>query len=64
MRRRPANAISVYFMSQARHQSARERPVTVIIDDDSETPDGPTGISQIVWPILLHLDVNVYAYFI
>jgi hypothetical protein len=51
-------------MSQARQQSARERPVTVIIDDDSETPDGPTGISQIVWPILLHLDVNVYAYFI
>jgi hypothetical protein len=51
-------------MSQPRHQSAREGPITVIIDDDSETPAGPTGISQIVWPVPLHLDVNVYAYFI
>ncbi|XP_047060823.1 E3 ubiquitin-protein ligase complex slx8-rfp subunit slx8-like [Lolium rigidum] len=30
-------------LPQARQQSARERPVTVIIDDDSETPAGPTG---------------------
>jgi hypothetical protein len=51
-------------MSQARQQSAREEPITVIIDDDSETPAGPTGISQIVRPVPLHWDLNVYAYFI
>ena len=45
-------------MSQARQQSARAGPITVIIDDDSETTAGPTGISQFFW----HLGVNAYAY--
>jgi hypothetical protein len=34
------------WLPQARHQSAREGPITVIIDDDYESPSGPTGFSM------------------
>lgn len=44
--------VVVHFMSQARQQSSRTGPITVIIDDDSETTAGPAGIPQIILKLL------------